>query len=421
MAKSDVKSSRTRSGGGGSSLTHDDQGRGRSSSRWEQFLRMFGSAGFTQDWLMTVDASFVHAWVHDMTTRFNVHDWAWQRFTDDEDNDGRVRRIVIKKCGKQAWLNFQKRAAEIWQQHIDDEAKRRAEYDAEDAPERAAFEAKRIQRVEEERQVVFQSVQLVVGTIASEFNQAYDRSDRYDQAEGGWIDDPITTYQTGRGWGEEHNRATGIKLQITLSLDCSNSNLHNRVATPSAVAFRDTYVALKEMQRQYEQDLFVAAFEFSLDGRGADERGRVAKCLNTYAGGKYINVELEGTLGVMEHLRTIHTHYWPSNLFTGEDTWFYPLFEAIEKWENAHSDPGAHRLDIIISDAVIEHPSDIKRSDAVQERRNGSLQTVILNFQPVSEWVNSDLPMRCVQYPALVENIGGLLRQVIDDFVAAHV
>lgn len=77
-------------------------------------------------------------------------------------------------------------------------------------------------------------------------------------------------------------------------------------------------------------------------------------------------------------------------------------------------------MDIVITDCVVEHPSDIRRSDEIQERRDGSLQTVFLNFLDEKYWVNSDLPSRCVQYGAKPDTIDGLLRTITAQFVNAY-
>jgi len=112
---------------------------------------------------------------------------------------------------------------------------------------------------------------------------------------------------------------------------------------------------------------------------------------------------------------------WGDNSpFTGEDTWISPLFEEIEKWENRYSDPGAARLDIIITDAVLEHEKDIREASRIQEHRNGNLQTVLLNFLPMDDWGDGSIPKRCTQYSANAENIGGMLRQIVQDFISTQ-
>jgi hypothetical protein len=96
------------------------------------------------------------------------------------------------------------------------------------------------------------------------------------------------------------------------------------------------------------------------------------------------------------------------------------LLEEIEKWEKEESDPGAVRLDIVLTDAVFEHKKDIRESDVIQERRDGQLQTVFLNFMPEKEWLNSTLPKRCFMIKVDKDNVAGILRNVLSEFVGAQ-
>ena len=119
MAKGDSKNSRGRRGGSGSYRYYDDEGRGNSKYYWEEFESWFKHSDYSQDWLMGGDTKGVdptiarlftagnlnrlfneqsksllihglydgrlYAYVQSMRARFNVHDWAWQKFEDDDD------------------------------------------------------------------------------------------------------------------------------------------------------------------------------------------------------------------------------------------------------------------------------------------------------------------------------------------------
>lgn len=438
MAKGDLKSSRSvGSGGYGYTYSYNDQGRGRSKSWYEAFEARFASADYKADWLTgkdygraTLEDEFLYSCVHDMTWRHNIHDWASARFDDPDTNDGRVRRLVIKKCGKADWQKLQARAKEVWERIPKErEANRKAVHD-EKGIERAAFDAKEIKRAEEETAEIRKEIQLTVGTIQVDFDMAYAYQEVYQQEQGDWLDNPVEGYVTGYGFGEETRRPMGIKLQVTVSLDLSNSMYYNRISTVAAKAFRDINLALQAMVEQYQGNLFHAAFTFSRDGWEASDRGKRARRVTGSRGlsGYYFQTSdsersdelkaaiVANNLGLMEEYR--HPEY---TSFDGEDTWLYPLFQQIEKWENEESDPGAYRLDLIITDAVLDHPSDLRECDKIQARRNGSLQTVMLNFMKESEWSKSDLPLKCVQYPANEENIGGLLRTIINEFVSVYI
>jgi hypothetical protein len=105
--------------------------------------------------------------------------------------------------------------------------------------------------------------------------------------------------------------------------------------------------------------------------------------------------------------------------WTGEDTWISPLLEALEDWEIKYGDSASYSLDIILSDGILEHPTDARKGDAIQDRRDGSLQSIVLNFLPMGEWGDYRVPNRCVQYPATSENLLGLLRGILGDWLTS--
>lgn len=430
MAKGDTKSSRSSwGGGGGYSYSYDDEGRGASKNYWEAFEKRFASSGFSSDWLtgvtesisfLPLDDKFLYNCVHNMTERYTLHDWAWRKFEDSDTNDGRVRRIVIKHCGLEHWKLLQTRARRVWEETQEEIRRRNQERsDEHEANYKAAFEARKIKREEEVRQLMH-NTDAVVGMLRTEFDTAFDYQEVYGRREGEWIDDPVSLYHDGRGYGYEESKAVGTKLQITVSLDLSNSMYYNRVAIDAANAFRDTYLALEQLQAEHQSDLFIGAFTFSEDGYQSGETGRIARCISVGWNGQQRVVSEDG-LGAVEDYRPTNVDSWyGKGVFTGEDTWMYPLFEEIEQWEQKYSDPGAIRLDLVITDAVVEHATDIRRSDVIQERRDGTLNTIMLNFMPIEDWADSDLPLRCIQYPVSPGNISGMLRSIITEFAAAY-
>lgn len=446
MARGDKKSSgRGGYSGGGSSYSYNDAGRGNSKNHYEVFLRGWERAGYARIWLEggedgLGDTTLYNVCYH-TTYRYTVHDWATHRFDDPEGNDGRVRRLVIQKCDLAAWRKLQARAKDVYDKAMKELEARRAEREQQGEIYRASFQAEQLKRKEELRLQARNNANLVAGSFRSDFHDAFTYRDSYGHREGDWLEDPVDAVANRAGFGVEEERATGLKVQITVSIDRSNSMAHNRAANGerfSKVAgsmYRDLWLALEQMKREFPDSLFIGAFEFAFD---TDERviktdwyrgeyveyvprpGRGAECLShhiTYSG-EWRDMEWsdEETLGAVQSYMESYEYK-----FSGEDTWFYPLFELIEKWEQRWSDPGAVKLDLILSDAVIEHPTDITRSDVIQERRDGALQTVILNLLPEHEWVNSDLPAYCVQYPANPDNLSGLLRTLISNFVGAYI
>lgn len=424
MAKGDSRYARSSRGGSGYTRTYvyDDEGRGRSASLWDRFEYLYTRAEAKTDWLLNIDAiglpdDFLLACCDNMRDRYGVHDFAWHKYDDAEANDGRMRRIIIKLSGLDVWHRFQARAKNLYDAREVELAKRELERSEEHAEQQAHFKAERIKRAQQERLEARNAGELVAGSLRSDVQSVLTPTERVDSQEGEWLDDPVRAVTDGRGFGYSSTElSTGMKLQITVALDLSNSMIANRVAEQAATAFRDIYVGLEMLRQEHLGNVFVGAFEFCVNGFSATELGRRANCLSytNYAG----EIALTDT-----SLGAVDAYRGGSNMrykFTGEDTWLYPLFQAIEEWETQHSDPGAVKLDLIITDAVVEHPSDIRRSDTIQARRGTNVYTVMLNLLDESEWVNSDLPIRCVQYPANVKYLPGLIRSVVAEFIGMY-
>jgi len=337
------------------------------------------------------------------------------------EDDSRMARLVKKHCGDDVWLKFSKHITEAFarvQECIDKEQKERSDkWKAKVAARRKVREAEQLKLRIEETSKIREQIEMVAGCLRSDFAEVFKWSERYGLREGDWLDDPVAAYAMGHGFGEEVKERSGVKLQVTVSIDLSNSMYYNNVHESSLEAFRTIYMMLEDMQKEHPGDLFIAAFSYS---KGDDGRGATRVQNRTWYGDER-ELKDEYDLGAMERWRKGSGHYGGSGVsFSGEDTWMYPLFQEIEKWENEESDSGAVRLDIVITDAVLEHPKDIRESSVIQERRNGALQTVLLNLMPEEEWINSTLPLRCVQYPANRDNLGGLLRNILAEFVSVY-
>ena len=425
MARGDVKTSRSRgySGGGGSYTEYDDEGRGRSKIMWEAFQRNFELNGYNCNWLFGEKWQPLDGYQHITYTtyRYNVADgpryWhshesydmtqeQWERRLVEEDS--RMARLIKQKCGDKVWLAFYKSLLDLYNEHKKELERNQAERNVYWNLQQSAERAKQIVVKREETEAILKDVELVAGALRSDFEEALRYREAYGLRDGDWLDDPVEAVTVGYGFGEEIRERAGVRLQVTVSLDMSNSMRYNNIAGSAVLVFRDLFLALKGLQEENESDMFTAAFTFSDgdDGKGASRADHVP------------SYPQEGDLPYgMNRFRKLDS--WSG--FQGEDTWLYPLFEQIEKWENNHSDPGAVRLDLVITDAVLEHPKDIRESDKIQERRDGAMQTVLLNLLPEKEWVNSTLPLRCVQYPVNVDNIGGVLRQVLSEFLSVHI
>ena len=451
MAKGDVRSSGGRGGGWGGSYSHyDDEGRGESKSVWEDFQARYEMEDFDCAWLFTLSDKYLHSLIANTTWRHRLQDgpnvwnltpgvyddgdrgedWLEKRMRE---NDSRIARLVKKHCGEDVWYKWYVHMIHAFDRHKDaihkeqqERERRRKEEYAKGEPERRrqeeAREAERINLRKEETSAIWNEVDLTAGLLRSDVSEVFKYQEVYGQRDGDWLDDPVAAYATGYGFGEEVKERSGVKLQVTVSLDLSNSMWYNGIAEDALTAFRTIYLTLKSLGEQNPGDMFYAAFTFSRDEYDG-KAGRVAAKVKVRQRFGYEPDEYD--LSAMEGFREAkrYGHGWNERsmaIFDGEDTWLYPLFQQIELWEQEESDPGAVRLDLIITDAVIEHPSDIRESSKIQERRDGSLQTILLNLMPEEEWINSTLPLRCVQYPANRDNLAGLLRNVLADFCAMY-
>ena len=279
------------------------------------------------------------------------------------------------------------------------------------------YEASQARRVAEqtvEANQYRQSAALAAGMLRSDCHDVYELREKTGQYYGDWIDDPVALLTGGDGWGRNVKEQAGVKLQITLSLDASNSMWHNGIAADAVKAFIELGMALDELVQTFPGSVYANQFLFAMT-----EDGKWVNTLDAMDHSKWQDPtpNAGAKMGKYDSVRD-WVHSIPYR--AGNDTWIAPLFEAIESWENESSDPGCVRLDLILTDAVLEHPIDVRDAGKVQERRDGSLQTVLLNFLPEEEWLDSALPMHCVQYPANGANVAGLLRKLLAEFVSVY-
>jgi hypothetical protein len=402
VAKGDVKSYRGRGGysGGGGYSYYDDEGRGESRSIWEQFRDGWTAAQFERSWLFNLSDHDCYHIIANTTWRFNVADgpryWdrkdAYDFKLDDKltEDDSRVARLVKKQQSDSTWLSFYHHLLdgyeaynEVLREKRKDQQRRYEEQQREWAEKEAEREAERVKELEAHNAAIAKEVDLVAGAIRADFIQAFDYDISHGQRQGDYLDDVVAGYHSGYGFAEEVREAGGIKLQITVSLDLSNSNYYNHVHKAATEAFRNICLTLEQLKEEHPSDLFAAYFIFASgeDGKKAGRLGGEDNWSLPWNVRSRVNdvpeqVRLPAMLDAFRNPDTVGT-----SLFNGEDTWVEPLFEQIEKWEHGN-DAGACRLDLVITDAVFEHPTDIRKASVIQERRDGNLQTVFLNLLP---------------------------------------
>jgi hypothetical protein len=426
MAHGDVRPTVSHSGRGswGRSSTvqyYDDEGRGKSQDLWIWFQQYYHDGNDTIEHLLEMPVDKAYQCVKYSVSRFSILDIC---DTYNPETDSRARRMIVKDHDVESWNKVWAYLNASYAAHVDKVEKERKNAAEKAEGEHAAYEALRkaeAAKVEREDELYMASTaQLTIGQFESELAQMSAPHDRSTYGGGDYVEDVVEVLQTGNGWMEESTKTVGTKLQITLSLDLSNSMLYNGLAEVAAESFRDLGWMLKTLAFE-NNDLKVGFFVFSLDdGYTPGYYGKRAKRLleKGYWGDDHSKF---GEFKDLVPSKMREDSRFFRQLFDGQDTYVSPLFAEIEKWEREDGDPGAVRLDLIITDAVLEHPKDIRDADVIQERRNGNMQSVMLNFMPEQDWLGSTLPRRTFMTKVDKENLNGLLRQILSDFIGAHI
>lgn len=263
-----------------------------------------------------------------------------------------------------------------------------------------------------------------VGDFLSELATAVRFRMKSGLSYGDWIEEPERSLTDGLIFGREEAVAADVKLQVTLSLDASTSMWVNdlmRHAGPTFLAIdrviRKAMVDLPEGTVLYAPFVFhqnayqiPASFLNNYVGR-IDSKEERAVWPNTPTQEDIAAAIASGELSI-----TTTREDWRSKL-SGTETFIAPLFKAIADWEQKKGDPNALRLDIVITDGVLESVLDVEEATAVQEQRNGRLQTVLLNFLPLDQWDAYQLPDRCAQFPVTADSISTSIRSILQEAI----
>lgn len=236
---------------------------------------------------------------------------------------------------------------------------------------------------------------LEVGDFVSELVTAIRYREKHGLLGGDWVDEPERIYTDRRVFAEEVASPSDVKLQITLSLDASRSMWRTGIMAIAGRAF----VALDKVIRRAQGDLpegsvLYQPFAFNDAGYKLDSDN--------------LTDHFEGERSIPGFATGWAAHH----------TRVSALLARIEKWE-AENDPDAHRLDIIITDGAMDERGDREEANKIQERRNGRLTTVLLNFLPPSKWGAFKLPDRCYQYAVTGATLSGRLRQIVTEQIGA--
>lgn len=407
MAYGDRKSSRSSGGGGGGGRAYSgfyDPDPGYRQDSKLMFDLVMGS-GDPCDYLKRISllelARIYHA--TNKITRHGKKDW--QRIQAElteaciQDISKRVEEALAEEQADRHRRNEDReRSNREWQaeQAVIAEARKQAEY--------------------ERKEGIVQSAQLMLGSLQSETAEVFQRRERYELDQGDYLEDPVSSRLRSGGWIEDTTRRGGFKLQLTMSLDVSNSNWYNGVAPHSIKAFQELVLAARALKEEQPDSVSYSAWLFSKnrDGKGVEQLLDYTKEWS-YDG--QVQKPIEDPLKETAKLFG-HENREPS--WAGEDSYIYPLLQAIANWEADEVEAGAVKLDIILSDGVFERKVDIATADDIQARR-GQVHTVVLNFMPEEQWFEGRLPFQVVQYSVTSDNVQGILRLVLAQFLEAYI
>lgn len=408
MAAGDRKSEKStgygRSSYGRSETQAERDARARASSK-EILEEIAGQANPCQ-YLLNSPSDYlvdVYRITHRITTR-GKYDWERIMSLLSQDCQAKVQEALEKaKADRDATLTVKQLEQEAKYQHQqmiyaeEAKARKQAEY--------------------EQKQEVVNSAQLMLGSLQSETSEVFQRRERYELDQGDYLDDPVSSRLKSGGWTEDTYKRGGFKLQLTISLDVSNSNWYNRVAAPAIRAFQELVLAARALKDEHPESVTYSAWLFSKDkdGKGVEQ-------LKDYTS-DYDYVTRTDVKTVTDDPLKETRKLWNQTsvpYYAGEDSWLSPLLESLADWESKQEDEGSVKLDIILSDGVWERKVDITRSDDVQARR-GQCHTVIMNFLPEQDWYQGRLPYQVVMYPVTPDNVSGLLRLVMSNFLEAYI
>ncbi len=271
-----------------------------------------------------------------------------------------------------------------------------------------------------------QDSNIEVGDFLSELATAVKFRMKAGLADGDWIEEPERFLTDGLIFGREIASASNVKLQITLSLDTSTSMWMNKImksAGPAVLAFdrviRKAIADLPVGSVTYQPFIFhgtahkvPAAFLNSYVGRAEWKSGEESDRVIWPNAARREQIEAAVAAG---ELPAGTTSAFP---LSGEFTNVAPLFKAIQDWEQIEGDPNAVRIDIVLTDGVLEEDGDVEQATAIQEQRNGRLRTVLLNFLPLDQWSNYQLPDRCAQFAVDADTLDRSIRDILQEAVA---
>lgn len=245
-----------------------------------------------------------------------------------------------------------------------------------------------------------QAVRLT-GHLHSELASAIATREKYGLMEGDYLDDPVEASQGRAGFAEEVVIKRGIRLLVNICIDCSNSMVHNGLQDATKAAAYTLYAMLDNVASMLPPDTLLC--NVWLWAKYKEGTGTFMLQPADY------NALMSPQQSIVKKINELY--------MDGEDTYIAPLFRQLHHWEQINGWAGEARLDIVLTDGVLEHKKDRAEATNWQLERDGGLNTVLLNFLPMADWADVYLPDRCLQYEASVDNVFTLMTKVFGEWV----
>lgn len=271
-----------------------------------------------------------------------------------------------------------------------------------------------------------QDSNIEVGDFLSDLATAVKFRMKLGQSQGDWIEEPERAFTDGLVFATEIATTADVKLQISLCLDASTSMWMNRLMKSAGPAF----LAFDRIIRKAAQDLPQGSISYAPFIFHEKAYKIPASYLNSYVGrsvnkdGEDRNRDVWPTYVNREAFqKALDVGELPEGTdrfemkMSGTDTLIAPLFRELQTWEQGN-DSNSVRIDIVLTDGVLENAADVAEATKIQEDRNGRLHTVLLNFLSLDQWSEFHVPDRCSQYAVTPESLDSSIRQILNDAIS---
>ena len=244
------------------------------------------------------------------------------------------------------------------------------------------------------------------GHVESEVLHAMRMREKTGLQDGDWLDDPVAAFHaTGSGaFGEEVKTLARPAVHVNVGLDASHSMWQLGLAEAAWNAFRYIFYTLSMFHDAHPTaKLTVTGWLFAY--------GEEDKRYKVKAGSKVRKADWERAKKDIFAITNQYGRVEPT--WSGEDTYIAPFLEELLAEDEKH--PGCYIQDLIITDAVLQHPMDVREASKVQQTRMmlGSVNTILLNFQPQEDALKYPVPSGAVQYYVSAMNLLPMLKQLL--------